>query len=110
MMDFDIIQGMDWLAENHASIDCHKKEVVFSPPSESSIKFRDTCAGVSPKVVSMMKAKRLFQQGGWVILASVVDARGKEKTLNTIPIVNEFLDVFPKDLLGKPSPKPYILL
>ena len=46
----------------------------------------------------MMKAKRLVQQGGWVILACAVDVRGKEKTLVNVPIVNEFSDVFSNDL------------
>ena len=48
----------------------------------------------------MIKAKRLVQQGGWAILACVVDVRKKEKTLENVPIVNEFLDVFPDDLPG----------
>ena len=49
-----------------------------------------------------MKTKRLVQQGGWVILATVVHVKGKEKTLDTIPIVS-FSDVFPEDLPGIPN-------
>ena len=48
----------------------------------------------------MMKANRLVQQGGWAILACVVDVRGKEKTLENVSIVNEFPYVFPNDLPG----------
>ena len=40
MSDFDVIIGMDWLAANHASIDCSHKEVTFNPPMEASFKFR----------------------------------------------------------------------
>ncbi|KAA0035500.1 pol protein [Cucumis melo var. makuwa] len=32
MLDFDVILGMNWLAANHASIDCSRKEVAFNPP------------------------------------------------------------------------------
>ena len=46
----------------------------------------------------MMKAKRLVQQGGWTIIGCVVDVRGKEKTLENLPIVNKFPDVFPDEL------------
>ena len=102
MTDFDVILGMDWLAENRASIGCHKKEVKFSPPIAPTFKFRGTSTEITPKVVSMIKAKRLVQQGGWAILACAVDVRGKEKTLENVPIVNEFLDVFPDDLPGIP--------
>ena len=92
MTDFDVILGMDWLAENRASIDCRKKEVKFSPPTGPTFKFKGTNTGITPKVVSMMKAKKLVQQGGWAILACAVD----------VPIVNEFPDVFPDDLPGIP--------
>ena len=63
MMDLDVILGMDWLAKSHASIDCRKKEVVISSPVGSSFKFKCTSSGTTPKVVLMMKAKRLVQQG-----------------------------------------------
>ncbi|TYK20316.1 gag protease polyprotein [Cucumis melo var. makuwa] len=38
MLDFDVILGMNWLAANHASIDCSRKEVAFNPPSMVSFK------------------------------------------------------------------------
>ncbi|KAL0539555.1 hypothetical protein IC582_023771 [Cucumis melo] len=41
MLDFDVILGMDWLAANHASIDCSRKEVTFNPPSMASFKFKE---------------------------------------------------------------------
>ena len=31
MTNFDIILGMEWLAKNHAFIDCLNKEVVLRP-------------------------------------------------------------------------------
>ena len=62
-----------------------------------TFKFKGTSIEITPKVVSMMKAKRLVQQGEWAILACVIDVRGKEKTLENVPIVNEFLDVFSDD-------------
>ena len=33
-----------------------------------------------------------------MILACAIDTKGKEKTMDTVPIVNEFLDVFSEDL------------
>ena len=49
MTDFDIILGMDWLAENFASIDCHKKEVIFTPPNRLTFKFKGTFTGTIQK-------------------------------------------------------------
>ena len=102
MTNFDVILEMDWLAENFVSIDCHKKEVVFTPPNELTFKFKGTLTGTTPNIISMMKARRLVQQGGWAILACVVNRKRKEKTIDTVPIVNEFHNVFPEDLPGIP--------
>ena len=49
-----------------------------------------------------MKARRLVQQGEWAFLACAVNTKGKEKPIDTVSIVNEFMDVFPEDLLGIP--------
>ena len=49
MTDFDVILGMDWLAENFASIDWHKKEVIFTPPNGLTFKFKGTSTGTTQK-------------------------------------------------------------
>ena len=76
--------------------------MIFSLSVGPSFKFKGQISGLPPKVVSMMKAKRLVQQGGWTILACAVDVIGKEKTLENVSIVNEFSDVYPNDLPGIP--------
>ncbi|KAL0554316.1 hypothetical protein IC582_008235 [Cucumis melo] len=105
MQDFDVILGMDWLSANHASIDCFGKEVVFNPPSGPSFKFRGANIVCIPKVISAMKASKLLSQGTWGILASVVDTREQEVSLSSEPVVREYPDVFPDELLGLPPPR-----
>ncbi|KAA0054088.1 ty3-gypsy retrotransposon protein [Cucumis melo var. makuwa] len=105
MQDFDVILGMDWLSANHASIDCFGKEVVFNPPSGASFKFRGAGIVCIPKVISAMKASKLLSQGTWGILASVVDIREPEVSLSSEPVVREYPDVFPDELLGLPPPR-----
>ncbi|XP_038887774.1 uncharacterized protein LOC120077802 [Benincasa hispida] len=63
MRDFDVILGMDWLAANHASIDCSCNEVIFNPPTGASFKFKGVGIVVLCKVISALKASRLFDQG-----------------------------------------------
>ncbi|KAA0050605.1 gag protease polyprotein [Cucumis melo var. makuwa] len=41
MHDFDLILGMDWLAANHASIDCSCREVVFNPSTGTSFSLKE---------------------------------------------------------------------
>ncbi|KAL0551744.1 hypothetical protein IC582_010833 [Cucumis melo] len=105
MQDFDVILGMDWLSANHASIDCFRKEVVFNPPSGTSFKFKGAGIVCIPKVISAMKASKLLSQGTWSILASIVDTREPEVSLSFEPVVREYPDVFPDELLGLPPPR-----
>ena len=46
---YDVIFEMDWLAKNYASIGCYKKEVVFTPPSKTILKFKGTKSGYYTK-------------------------------------------------------------
>ena len=32
VIDFDVILGMDWLAQHYASLDCREKVVIFQNP------------------------------------------------------------------------------
>ncbi|TYK01903.1 putative gag-pol polyprotein [Cucumis melo var. makuwa] len=98
MLDFDVILGMDWLAANHASIDCSRKEVAFNPPSIASFKFKGEGSRLLPQVISAMRASKLLSQGTWSILASVVDTREVDVSLSSEPVVRDYPDVFPKEL------------
>ena len=35
VIGFDVILGMDWLAQYYATVDCHAKEVIFRIPDEN---------------------------------------------------------------------------
>ncbi|KAA0051239.1 ty3-gypsy retrotransposon protein [Cucumis melo var. makuwa] len=102
MHDFDVILGMDWLAANHASIDCSRKEVAFNPPLMTSFKFKGEGSRSLPKVISAMRAGKLLSQGTWSILANVVDTREVDVSLSSEPVVMDYSDVFPKELRGLP--------
>ncbi|KAA0035602.1 pol protein [Cucumis melo var. makuwa] len=103
MLDFDVILGMDWLAANHASIDCSRKEVTFNPPSMASFKFKGEGSRSLPLVISAIRASKLLSQGTWGILASVVDTREVDVSLSSEPVVRDYPDVFPEELPGLPS-------
>ncbi|KAL0549281.1 hypothetical protein IC582_013762 [Cucumis melo] len=102
MLDFDVILGMDWLAANHASIDCSRKEVTFNPPSMASFKFKGGGLKSLPQVISAIRASKLLSQGTWGILACVVDIREADVSLSSEPVVRDYPDVFPEELPGLP--------
>ncbi|KAL4020671.1 hypothetical protein IC575_019452 [Cucumis melo] len=102
MLDFDVILGMDWLAANHASIDCSRKEVAFNPPSMASFKFKGEGSRSLPQVISAIRASKLLSQGTLSILASVVDTREVDVSLSSEPVVRDYPDVFHEELQGLP--------
>ncbi|KAA0043070.1 reverse transcriptase [Cucumis melo var. makuwa] len=102
MLDFDVILGMDWLAANHASIDCSHKKVAFNPPSMASFKFKGEGSRSMPQVISAIRASKLLSQGTWGILASVVETREVDVSLSSEPVVRDYPDVFPEELPGLP--------
>ncbi|KAL0549247.1 hypothetical protein IC582_013728 [Cucumis melo] len=102
MLDFDVILGMDWLAANHASIDCSRKKVTFNPPSMASFRFKGGGSKSLPQVISAIRASKLLSQDTWGILASVVDTREADVSLSSEPVVRDYPDVFPEELPGLP--------
>ncbi|KAK1685872.1 hypothetical protein QYE76_046720 [Lolium multiflorum] len=82
MKDIDVILGMNWLEANGALIDCMNKTVSLKSPDGSRMIYqgdKHTQIEVELQLNSM-----------------------KEVKLEDIPVVNEFQDVFPKELPGMP--------
>nr|GEW94688.1 hypothetical protein [Tanacetum cinerariifolium] len=50
------------------------------------------------KVVSCIKARKYVKQGCHLVLAHVTEKKSKEKRLEDVPIIRDFLKVFPDDL------------
>ncbi|GKD32552.1 hypothetical protein Tco_1248061 [Tanacetum coccineum] len=73
---FDIIIGMDWLANNHVVIVCDEK-----------IKY-------------MKKGCQVFLAR---VTKKETKYKSQEKRLEDVPIVQKFLKVFPEDLAGFPT-------
>ncbi|GAV84511.1 RVP_2 domain-containing protein [Cephalotus follicularis] len=98
--DFDVILGMDWLSAYHAYMDCYTKTVDFCLPDGTTVQFKGN-NGFSTPIISFIRASRYLEKGCEGILAHVVDRRKeKGKSMEEVPIVNEFPDVFPPDLVS----------
>ncbi|XP_020271784.1 uncharacterized protein LOC109846955 [Asparagus officinalis] len=102
MHDFDIILGMDWLSLNHASILCREKKVVFKFPGQPEFCFEGGKCQEPLKIISALKAYRALRNGCMGYLASVEMVDDGKPSLEEIPIVREFPEVFPDELPGMP--------
>ncbi|GKA37728.1 putative reverse transcriptase domain-containing protein [Tanacetum coccineum] len=104
---FDVIISMDWLAKYQALIICDKKVVRIPYRDEVLIIRGDNCDGGSKlDIISCTRIQKFIQKGCQVYLAQVtskkVEDKSEEKQLEDVPIVQEFLEVFPKDVPGLP--------
>ncbi|GJZ56448.1 putative reverse transcriptase domain-containing protein [Tanacetum coccineum] len=106
---FDVIIGMDWLATYHALIVCDEKVVRIPYGDEVLIIRGDDYDGRSKSkldIISCTKTQKYIQKGCKVYLTQVTskkaEDKSEEKQLEDVPIVREFPEVFPEDLLGLP--------
>ena len=103
MYDYDVILGMDFLTKYNATIDCRKRRVTFSPGNDDEFSFDGGPRREGKTIISSMKARKMLTSGCQGFLASVVDMAQKEETRpEDIPIVQDFVEVFPEELPGLP--------
>ncbi|KAI3811400.1 hypothetical protein L1987_21122 [Smallanthus sonchifolius] len=92
---------MDWLSKNQAKIIYHEIIVRLSLPSRETLSVQGEKVGAVVDIISFMKAQKCLRKGHTAILALVTEQPSEEKKIDDIPIVREFLEVFPEDLPGE---------
>ncbi|GJT01081.1 putative reverse transcriptase domain-containing protein [Tanacetum coccineum] len=111
--NFDVITGMDWLAKYHAIIVCDEKLIHIPFGKETSIVCGDgSNQGNKTRlnIISCTKTQKYMLKGCHVFLAHVTTKKTEDKLkgkrLEDVPIVRDFLEVFPEDLPGIVRPTP----
>ncbi|GJY31100.1 putative reverse transcriptase domain-containing protein [Tanacetum coccineum] len=104
---FDVIVGMDWLVKYQALIVYDEKVVRIPYGDEVLINRGDNCDdGSKLNIISCTRTQKYIQKGCQVYLAQVtskkVEDKSEEKQLEDVSIIQEFPEVFPKDLPGLP--------
>ena len=104
MKELCVIIGMDWMQAVEAKIDCLHKRVRVRTPSGGKLRIQGDTKGRSPALCSAARARRYLQHCGTGFLAYVRDTREVERarTVDDVPIVRDFADVFPEELPGIP--------
>jgi hypothetical protein len=85
LMGIDVILGMDWLGKHKVLIDCAKKSVKLTTPDEKELEFVAELVVTAKGIANRVKINQLDASQG-----------------SEVPVVNQFHDVFPEELLGMP--------
>ncbi|XP_026398887.1 uncharacterized protein LOC113294727 [Papaver somniferum] len=103
MTSFDVILGMDWLGKYRALVDCFRKRVTFL--SKDGVSFCFDAVRYSPDFVTSIilcgiQSKLCRSLNFLAHMGS--DSKSSGVTIEEIPIVRDYVDVFPDDLPGIP--------
>ncbi|GJR35635.1 putative reverse transcriptase domain-containing protein [Tanacetum coccineum] len=104
---FDVIIGMDWLSKYHAVIVSDEKIIRIPYGNELLIVRGDRSDDRSESrlnIILCTKTQKYLQKGCHVFLVHITEKKpkdkSKEKGLEDVPTVRDFLEVFLEDLLG----------
>jgi len=101
---YDLLIGMDWLEKHRILLNCYDK--LFSGVDHLGNKF--IVKGVPRKTmiteISALQMKRSIQKGCKVYVVHFINnnEENKKYELENIPIINEYMDVFPDEIPGLP--------
>nr|GEX67518.1 putative reverse transcriptase domain-containing protein [Tanacetum cinerariifolium] len=104
---FDVIIGMDWLANHHTVIVCDDR-IVRIPYGDEVLIVQGDEGGKGEKsklsIISCTKTQKYIKRGCPIFLAQVTKKetidKSEEKRLEDVPTVRDFPEVFPEDLPG----------
>ncbi|XP_070040251.1 uncharacterized protein [Nicotiana tomentosiformis] len=102
MIDFYVIMGMDWLYSCFAKLDCRTRIMRLEFPNEPTIKWEGNNVIPKGRFISYLKATKMIRKGYIYHLVRVTDTTAEVPTLESVPIVNDFPDVFSDELPGIP--------
>nr|XP_009802235.1 PREDICTED: uncharacterized protein LOC104247816 [Nicotiana sylvestris] len=102
MVDFDVIMGMDWLYKCYAILDYRAKVVKFEFPNEPVREWKGNIAEPRGNFISYLKAKKMITKGCLSHLVRFIDTTAEVTSIQSVPVVNEFPDVFIDELPGIP--------
>ncbi|GKB84114.1 putative reverse transcriptase domain-containing protein, partial [Tanacetum coccineum] len=106
---FDAIIGMDWLVKYQVIIVCAEK-IVRIPWGNETLIVHDDRSNWGHEallhIISYTQTQEYMLKGCPVFLANVntkgTEDKSEKKRLEDVPVVRDFLDVFPEDLLSLP--------
>jgi len=105
LTEYDAIIGMNWLQDNHCEIDCWSRIIKMPHPLAGTVSFKGRASRAPIKQINALAARRLLERGATAYLLTMIDHQERALKVEDVPVVQEFVDVFPPELPGLPPPR-----
>ena len=99
---YDVILGMDSLARYNAQLDCKRKIVEFHIPGKATLRLDVRGSLASSAMISDIRARKLLTRGVQGFLAFLINTLTDKLKIEDVPVVCEYPDVFPDELVNLP--------
>ncbi|XP_070046676.1 uncharacterized protein [Nicotiana tomentosiformis] len=88
--------------QGFVKLDCRTRTVMFEFPNEPVVEWKRDNVVQKGRFISYLKATKMINKGCIYYLVQVTDTDAEAPTLESMPVVNEFPEVFPDELPGIP--------
>ncbi|XP_070042818.1 uncharacterized protein [Nicotiana tomentosiformis] len=102
MVDFDVILGMDWLSLYHVILNYHAKTTILAMLRFQRLEWMGSHGHTPSRAISFLMAQWMVEKGCLEYIAFVRDVSVDTPTVESVPVVREFSDVFHADQSGMP--------
>eukprot|EP00253_Pinus_taeda_P006262 PITA_06262 len=101
---YDILISMDWLEKHWSLVDCKTKIIYYRDQQGNSKEMQGIKQPVQVRPITTNQLVKCVRKGCQVYAIQVGYANSKDKSasLNNIPVIQEFTDVFPEEIPGLP--------
>lgn len=93
----DVILGIDWLSANHVMLNCQEKTITFPYATLGCIESN------SFLYASASQVSQCLRNGDQRFILLLSSSSTTDMNVATIPVVREFEDVFPEDVVSLPQ-------
>ncbi|XP_069147072.1 uncharacterized protein [Solanum lycopersicum] len=83
--------------------DCNAKPWTLAKPETNPLVWESDYTSTPVRIISFIHAKKMVRKDCLAFLAHLRDDTTQLPSIETVPVVREFLDVFPADLPGMPT-------
>ena len=103
--DFDVILCMEWIHSCYACMDYRIRVVRFCFPNEKELVLEGYNSSCPNPLISILMANKIISKRLLCQIVSVIDLYHAIPSIDSVRVVNEFVDAFTDDFLGVPPPR-----